>query len=207
VLGYKKKNLIAPLDCFEYMKMPIPMFPAWIVKQYNLTQHVHKGYIYLEMRRAVWGLPQAGILANKSLRKRLLSHGYFECNNMPGLQKHKTRPILFTLVVDDFGVKYVGKEHIDHIIWCIKQKYELTKDWTGNLSCRLKLNWDYDARTLDISMPGYIKKVLQKYKYCMPAKLQHCPYSLVPKQYVSKAQSSLPIGISPKLSVDEIKEI
>jgi hypothetical protein len=65
-----------------------------------------------------------------------------------------TRPISFTLVVDDFGVKYVSKEHVDHLIWCIKQKYQLTGDWTGNLYCGIKLNWDYDARTLDISMLG-----------------------------------------------------
>jgi hypothetical protein len=66
------------------------------------------------------------------------------------------RPILFTLVADDFGVKYVGKEHVDHLIWCITQKYELTEDWTGNLYWGIKLNWDYDPRSLDISMPGYI---------------------------------------------------
>jgi hypothetical protein len=122
------------------------------------------------MRRAVWGLPQAGILTNKLLCKRLLPHGYYECTNTPGLWKHTTRPISFTLVVDNFGVKYVGNEHVDHLIWCIKQKYQLTKDWTGDLYCGIKLNWDYDAHTLNISMPGYIKKLLQKNKYCMPSK-------------------------------------
>jgi hypothetical protein len=47
---------------------------------------------------------------------------------MPGLWKHKTRPISFTLVVDDFGVKHVEKEDVNHLIWCIKQKYQLTED-------------------------------------------------------------------------------
>ncbi len=78
------------------------------------------------------------------------------------LHKHQTRPIAFTLVVDNFWVKYVGKEHADHLIQCIKEMYDLTEDWTGNLYCKIKLNWDYDARTLKISMPGYIKKLLQK---------------------------------------------
>jgi hypothetical protein len=150
-LDIKIFNLSAPLDQFEYMKMPIALFPEWIVKQYNL----------IEMQRAVWGLPQAGILANKLLRKCLLPHGYYKCAITPGLRKHKTRPISFTLVVDNFGMKYVGKEHVDHLIWCIKQKYELTADWTGNLYRGIKLNWDYNARTLDISMLGFIKKLLQ----------------------------------------------
>jgi hypothetical protein len=159
------------------------------------------------MQRAVWGLPQAGILANKLLRKCLLHHGYYKCANTPGLWKHKTRPILFTLVVNDFGVKYMGKEHVGHLIWCIKQKYELTKDWTGDLYCGIKLDWDYNVQTIDILMPGYIKNILQKYKHQMPAKPQHCPYAPAPKQYGTKAQAPLPVNISQTLSPHKIKEI
>jgi hypothetical protein len=60
-------------------------------------------------------------------------------------------------VVEDFGVKYVGKEYTDHLIQCMQEMYELTEDWTGDLYCRIKLNWDYKARMLDILMLGYIK--------------------------------------------------
>jgi hypothetical protein len=97
------------------------------------------------MRRAVWGVPQAGILENKLLQKRLLPHGYYECKHTPGLWQHLTRPISFTLVVNGFGVKYVGREHVDHLIKCIKEKYELTQDWSGDLYCGITLHWDYSA--------------------------------------------------------------
>ncbi len=33
---------------------------------------------------------------------------------IPGLWKHNTQPIIFTLVVNDFGVKYVGEENALH---------------------------------------------------------------------------------------------
>jgi hypothetical protein len=206
-LDIKKFYLTAPLDRFEYIKMPIALFSKWIMKQYILNQHVLNRFIYLEMQRPVWGLPQAGILADKLLRKQLMSHSNYECNNTPGLWKHKTRRILFTLVVDDFGVKYVGKEHVAHLIWCIKQKYELTKNWTGDLYCGIKLSWDYDARMLDIPMPGYIKKVLQKYKLQMPFRPQHCPYAPALNQYGAEAQTPIPVNISPKLSPNKIKKI
>ena len=85
------------------------------------------------MRRAVWGLPQAGIRANKRLRRKLPPFGYSESVNTPGLWTHKSRPISFTLVVDDFGVKYVAQDDIDHLIASIKSTYSLTEDWTGNL--------------------------------------------------------------------------
>jgi hypothetical protein len=154
------------------------------------------GFVYLEMQRTVWGLPQAGILVNKLLRMHLLPQGYLECSNTPGLWKHATCPISFTLVVDNFGVKYVGKEHVDHLIKCIKLKYKLTKDWAGDLYCSIKLNWDYTTCTLDISMPGYITKLLQKYKHCIFSKPQHCPYSPALKQYGKKVQAPLPVDCS-----------
>jgi len=160
-LDSKNFYLTAPLDCVKYMKMPLSLFPSWTNEQYNLDKLAKNGYVYLEMRRPVWGLPHAGILANKLLRQRLPPHEYYECKHTPGLWRHHTRPISFTLVVD-------GREHVDHLIKCIKEKYELTEDWSGDLYCGIKLRWDYNARTVNISMSGYIKKLLQKYKHKMP---------------------------------------
>jgi hypothetical protein len=64
----------------------------------------------------MYGLPQAGILANKRLAKKLGKDGYYQCRHTPGLWRHTTRPITFALVVDDFAVKYVGHEHAQHLL-------------------------------------------------------------------------------------------
>ena len=96
---------------------------------------------------------------------------------------------------------------MEHLIRCIKEKYEVTEDWTGNLYCGITHKWNYDKRWLDILMLGYIKKLLLKYKHRMPTKPQHCLYAPAPKQYGAKAQEPLPVDISPKLSPNEIKEI
>ncbi len=81
--------LTTALDYFKYMKMPISIFPEWIKKQYEIEKHALNGFIYLRMERAVWRLPQAGMLTNKLLCKRLAPHGYYECINMPGLWRHE----------------------------------------------------------------------------------------------------------------------
>ena len=73
------------------------------------------------------------------------------------------------------------QEDIGHLIRSMKEKYQLTEDWTGNLYCSIKLKLDYNNRTLDISMPGYIIKQLKKYKQNCPECLQHCPYAPPPK--------------------------
>ena len=62
----------------------------------------------MEIIKAIYGLPQAVFLANKLLKKRLAPSVYYEMPHTPGLWKHVYRPIAFTLVVDDFGVKCVN---------------------------------------------------------------------------------------------------
>jgi hypothetical protein len=205
-LDIKNFYLTAKLDYFEYMRMPLTLFPEWIKQQYNLNKLAYEGYVHLEMRRAVWGLPQAGILANKKLRRKLAPFGYFETNT-PGLWKHESRPITFTLVVDDFGVKYVSKDDVDHLVSSIKKSYKLTEDWSGNLYCGIKLDWDYVGRTVDISMPGYIAKKLQEYNHITSKNIQTCPYTPAPKQFGSEAQRPLPPDSSPRLDKKGIRRV
>jgi hypothetical protein len=66
-----------------------------------------------------------------------------------------------------FGVKYEKKEVAEHFIASIKATYRLTEDRTGNLHCGITLDWDYANRTVDISMPGYIRKKLHEYNYVL----------------------------------------
>jgi hypothetical protein len=186
------------------MKIPLALFPAWTIEQYNLNTMVLDGWVYIEMRRAVWGLPQAGILANKRLRSKLAPFGYYESVNTPGLWHHELQPLTFTLVVDDFGVKFVNKEDANHLISSISTTYKLTKDWTGNLCCGIMLKWDYDTCTVNISMPGYIKKKLQEYEHVMGNKRQTCPYSPGPKKFGTEAQAPLPPNCSPCLNAKGI---
>jgi hypothetical protein len=65
------------------------------------------------MQCAVWGLLQAAILTNERLWRKLAPFRYFECINTSGSWYHESRPISFTLVVDDFGVMYVNEEDVD----------------------------------------------------------------------------------------------
>jgi hypothetical protein len=56
----------------------------------------------------MYGLPQVGLLANLLLARCLAKHGYSPVKHTRGLWMHETRPIKFSLVVDNFGVIYVG---------------------------------------------------------------------------------------------------
>jgi hypothetical protein len=87
------------------------------------------------------------------------------CPHTPGLWKHISHNINFCLVVNDFGVKYVNEDDAKHLINGLRELYEVTADCTGFLYLGLALDWNYEARTVDVSMPGYITKSLQHFNH------------------------------------------
>ena len=105
----KNFYLETPMERHEYMKFPIAILPDEFVEQYNLRDKVKNGYVYCAIVKGMYGLPQAGRLANDLLRERLAKHGYYEAPHTPGLWKHTWRPVWFSLIVDDFGIKYIGE--------------------------------------------------------------------------------------------------
>jgi hypothetical protein len=141
------------------MKMLISRFPEEIIQKYNLNDLAVDGWFYIEIRKGMYGLKQAGILANQLLQTRLVPCGYYPARHAPVLWLHKTQPISFTLVVDDFAVKYVGKQHAEHLRNALLRTYELTTDWTATVYSGMTLKRDYDKRTCDVSMPGYVSNV------------------------------------------------
>ena len=51
----------------------------------------------------------------RGAEEKLNKKGYWQIKLIPGLWLHKWRPISFTFVVDNFGVKYVWREHTEHL--------------------------------------------------------------------------------------------
>jgi hypothetical protein len=97
------------------LRLPLAIIPDEVIEQYNLKSISIDGWVYLEIRKGMYGLKQAGILANQLLQKRLEPYGYYPARHTPGLWLHKSKPIAFTLIVDDFAVKYVGQENAHHL--------------------------------------------------------------------------------------------
>jgi hypothetical protein len=189
-----------PLERYEYVCIPISMVPDEIMDEYNLHALVHNGYLYIEVRKGMYGLPQAGLLANVLLAKRLTKHGYNPMPHTHGLWTHKWRPIKFSLVVDDFGVMYAGREHAEHLKAALEENCEISTDWEGALYCGIKLTWDYSDRTVDLSMPGYITTVLHRFQHPRPARPQHAPYKMQPINYGAKMQFGTPADTSTPLT-------
>eukprot|EP00804_Cyclotella_cryptica_P020103 CCRYP_014887-RA/>CCRYP_014887-RA protein AED:0.41 eAED:0.41 QI:0/-1/0/1/-1/0/1/0/143 len=114
--------LMAPLKCPEYLRVKLCYIPEEIIHEYNLTRLADPdGSAYILVQLGMYGLPQAGLLANELLEKRLNAHGYFQSKLVPGLWCHKQCPIQFSLVVDEFRIKYTGRKHVNHLLAVLQE--------------------------------------------------------------------------------------
>jgi hypothetical protein len=78
--------------------------------------------------KKMYGLPQAGIIAQELLQERLAKVGYYQRKIIPGLWTHITKKTCFTLVVDDFAIKYTNLDNAKHLIDALKKDYVITID-------------------------------------------------------------------------------
>jgi hypothetical protein len=73
-------------------------------------------------------------------------------------------PICFTLVIDNFGVKYVNKANAEHLLNVIQKYYKSLSDWDAKQDCGLTFKWDYEGRKVHSSMPNYLAKAIQRFQ-------------------------------------------
>ena len=64
----------------------------------------------------MYGLPHADKVSNDRLVKVLAEHGYRPDPHTNGLFVHDTNYIQFSLVIDDFGIKYTDKKDAQPVV-------------------------------------------------------------------------------------------
>jgi hypothetical protein len=139
MIDIKDFYLNTPMKRYEYMRLKESDIPEEVIDEYKLPEIMTEDkYIYCEIRKEMCGLPQAGIIAQELLAERLAKHGYHQSKIIPGLWTHETRPIIFTLVVDDFAIKIMSEKVADHLINALKKDYTITVDREAT-----KIHWSH----------------------------------------------------------------
>ena len=87
------------ITMIQYVSMP----------DYNLKEKSHDGYIFTQLTKGMYGLPQAGRISNDTLVKHMEHYGHRPFSKTPGLWSHDSLPINVTLVVNYFRAKYLKK--------------------------------------------------------------------------------------------------
>ena len=87
----------------------------------------------MEIQKVMYALPQAGKIANDKLKLHLVRFGYETAPITPGLWRHQTCPLQFSLVVYDFGIKCERQEDITHLLDALNIIYNISEEWDGKL--------------------------------------------------------------------------
>ena len=110
-------------------------------------------------------------------------------------------------MVDDFGIKYQSLDHLYHLKEALETKYTVTLDITGSLYIGVSLAWNYPAKEVTCSMPGYIPKLLERLQHAVPTTPQYSPNPAPNIVYGSKVQLAKEDDQSPKLDTKGVKLI
>ena len=181
--------LMTVLDKVEYMWIEPGQIPQRTFEKYGLKNRKtnSKGNYMVRVKRGMYGLPHAGRLAAIKVTALLAKAGYHECRHNKMVFRHDTRDVTFTLVVDDFLIKYSERADAEHLIRTLEEVYVMKTDWEAKKYLGITLDWDYNSavRTVTLSMPNYVEKGVQRFSQWLGAdrRVTHGPGSPAPRVF------------------------
>eukprot|EP00804_Cyclotella_cryptica_P030124 CCRYP_009529-RA/>CCRYP_009529-RA protein AED:0.40 eAED:0.40 QI:0/0/0/0.66/1/1/3/0/339 len=181
--------LMTPLTRPEYAKIRMSDIPEEVITEYNLREYATAdGWVYIKV------IEPRGILPEQ---------------DRPGLWRHKTRPIQFVLVVDDFGIKYIQKSDLDHLVHALQKYYDVTVDLEGKEYVKIELDWDYANKKVHLSMAPYLQKALRQFDNIVPTQRPRFAVPYIEPKYGAKQQfaeydQSAPVGEKEQKYVQQV---
>lgn len=174
----------------QYLRVKVSQIGPEAMERLDLAPFVKNDAVLFRLVKGIYGLPEAGRLAQKKLIAHLAANGYEQCStDSPCLFQNKEKTITFSLVVDDFGVKYRNKADVEALIACLaKGEYKMSQDWTGSKYLGFEIAWNYDKHYVDLSLPGHIKDLVDKLNITNSFKYTAAPGVYTPPSYGNKGQ-------------------
>jgi len=171
--------------------------PSTTQQRYKLGD---EGSFMVRITGTIYGLPQAGFLAQEQLFAHLAAHGFHQAPNTPCLFRHDTRNIMFTLVVDDFGVKYSNLVDFEFLADILRKRYTMTTTSQATQYLGMTISRNRLLRTITLSMPAYVSRALKRFNVSPPSRPVHNPMVYLPPVYGSTTpQLAPPPDHSPSL--------
>jgi hypothetical protein len=157
--------IYTPMEEPAYMSVPLKDIPESIIIAYDLRRRSTNDIAYFKVVMSMYGHPASGYLSNKHLFKTIEAAGYYEDSLVPCMLKHKTKPTIGAIVVDDIGLKVRSKDDVLHLVKAIEQVWKVKINWQGNRYVGMDLLWDYNPEdpSLEISCDQVIPDALKRF--------------------------------------------
>jgi hypothetical protein len=198
-----------PMARPEFLRMTRKQLSQTIIDEYTLEPYFVNDIIHFQVNKGMYGLPQAGLLAQQRLVTHLGVNGYTQSDVVPCLFRHKDNGVTFVLVVDDFGIKYTNAAGRDHLLDTLRRLYKITYDPEGEHYLGMAVHHDKVANTFTLSMPGYIAKVLIKFRAWLGTHTAASPGVFQEPKYGVKLQKPVqddtpPLSPADKTTLQEL---
>jgi hypothetical protein len=184
----------------EYIRFNRESIPTEIWEPYQLDQYVDEhGYIFARVDKGMYGLPQAGKVGIDFLLPRLREAGYRPTGIVPGLYKHESNSVIFTLVVDDFLIQFTHKQDMDHL----ETDPETPLHYHHGLG-GYKVLWHHAGMGLQrgalhhLHARLYVEKALLRFTHQAPDKPEHATHPWIAPVYGASIQYAEPADTSPQ---------
>ena len=194
----------------SFVKIYTATFPRDTLSSLSPLSYLQHGangkeYILFRIAKTMYGLKEAGILSNHRVTSILRQSGFMETTT-PCLFRHHQRKIDFALVVGDYGVKYHRKEDFDFLASCLSSYYHVKAHPTSTPFLGLTIAHDRPNRTLTVSYPGFIQKMLS---HLRPngVKSAPTPYIYSPPAYGRTGPQPTNIDTSPPATPEQKLEL
>jgi len=200
--------LNSTLERAEYLRVQRRFLSDTAIQEHELAPYLHNDVVYFRVDKGMYGLPQAGILAQRRLKGILADAGYHEAPYVPCLFTHATSGFAFTLVIDDFGIKYTDEAAAQHLLDTLRAHYDIKVDWAGTKYLGINIHHDKGAHTITLALPGYVRAMQLRFQR-MGARQVTTPCTYVPPRHFHRhgRQLAAPDDLSTRLSDDDFKEV
>ena len=184
----------------EFMRIQLKITPQEIIDAYNLITLVdNQGCIYMCIEKGVYGIKQAVIIASQGLVKHMDPFGYHPVQHTPGLWVHDKINIIFSLMVDEFCVRYSSMEDCNQFLNALRAKYLITVDKEARFYIGINIDWDYVHRTVILSMPNYVHKYLHIFQHILRCG-KSAPHISVPQSNMDRTSNMRTLWIQRNTS-------
>ena len=175
VVDVKDAYLNSKLDKTCYMRIRLNQLSQASIDKHGLAKFAKNGSVLFAIDKGIYGHPEAGRLWQRELIDNCLTPaGFRSLPSAPCLFTNEDKSVVFSLVVDDFFVKYRARADAEPLLEALRARYTITQDESASKYLGLSLDWEKAINSMSISLPGYINDLIERIDWKSDAKA-HAP--------------------------------
>ena len=128
------------MEKFHYMKIQFRYITKEIIDEYNIQDIASHGNVYVEIRKGMYGLKEAGIIAfNRLVTKLPLMATVL--TSIPHAYGHTIHTKLCShLQLTTLALSASNVRMLKHLFNAIQESYTISTDWPGTSYCDLSID-------------------------------------------------------------------